>query len=176
MSSVSLESSQSKIVLAIDPGFDRVGWAVAAADSVHQISIKDFGCITTDRQHKLARRYQTISQEVESIIQQYQPVELAIEQIFFAKSTTTALKVSEARGVILATAIRYGLKIWEYSPPQIKLAVTGNGKADKAAMAKMLRLQLNLTGPLQDDAADALGLIITHASCQVPAIRGTTTT
>lgn len=154
----------SPVVLGLDPGYDRVGWAIATINSVHDISVLDFGCITTDRKQTRSFRYNQIFTQLTELVSEHQIAELAIEELFFAKNTTTAMHVAEARGVMLTVAFQHNLAISEYSPPQIKLAVTGDGRASKTALTKMVKLQLRLDEKkVPDDSYDALGLLITHA-------------
>lgn len=151
------------ITLGIDPGYDRIGWAIGTGLGPKP-KIIDFGCIQTKKKDSIFDRYQTIENELQKIIKQYQPHDLAIETLFFSRNKTTALRVSEARGVILSCCTRNKLGIWEYYPNQIKLTVTGNGQANKVAMEKMIRLQLNIPQiKIIDDAIDAIGIVLTHA-------------
>lgn len=163
------KSSEFPLILGIDPGYDRLGWAVGQISKKGrgEPDIKDLGCIITSRKNTITQRYLTLDSELQKIIDEYRPQQLAIEGLFFSKNKTTALKVAEARGVILSCAARNKLEIFEYFPNQIKLAVTGNGRANKVAMEKMLRLQLIL--PIKkkdkkiiDDAMDAVGVVLTH--------------
>ena len=149
------------ITLGIDPGYDRIGWAIGEGIG-SKPEIIDFGCVQTNK--NLFDRYQLIENQLQKIIQRHQPHELAIETLFFSKNKKTALQVSEARGVILSCCARNGLNIFEYYPNQIKLTVTGNGQANKTAMEKMVRLQLNVPpNKIIDDAIDAMGIVLTHA-------------
>ena len=154
--------SNQLITLGIDPGYDRIGWAIGKGLGSRP-EIIDFGCIQTDKAKSLFDRYQSMEKNLQEIIQQHQPHELAIETLFFFKNKKTALQVSEARGVILSCCTRNNLKIFEYYPNQIKLTVTGNGQANKKAMEKMIRLQLDIPQEkIIDDAIDALGIVLTH--------------
>jgi len=149
-------------ILGIDPGYDRVGWAVgtAQAQNWHHIF---HGCIKTAKELSLIERYRIISRELKQIIQQYQPSVAVIESLFFFKNQKTALKVSEARGVIINTCLNQNLEIAEFTPLQIKQAVTGYGRADKTSVDKMVRLQLKLTDQkIIDDAMDALAIMLTY--------------
>jgi len=149
-------------VLAIDPGYDRLGWAVGEQQS-SQLSVTQYGLIQTLKSESLADRYSSIQTQLEQIIIKYRPSQLAIESLFFFKNKSTALQVSEARGVVIGSCLKHGLKIYEYTPPQIKQAVTGYGQADKAAVAKMVELELKIkTVRMVDDVADALAILITH--------------
>jgi crossover junction endodeoxyribonuclease RuvC len=153
------------IIIAIDPGYDRLGWAVAQQQNkVWQLF--DYGCIITQRDSQLDQRYQQILQDLAKIVDKYQPQEAAIETLFWFKNQTTAMKVSEARGLILATLLQAGLKISQYTPLQIKQSVTGYGRATKKAVEKMVRLELAIdqkrAKDILDDTFDALALLICH--------------
>lgn len=148
-------------ILAIDPGYDRIGWAVG--NKSKSDATVAYGLIQTQKQATIFERYRQLQTELTDVIRQHHPTELAIEQLYFSKNTTTALRVSEARGVVIATCLAYGLTVFEYNPSSIKLAVTGHGAADKAAVEKMVRLELKLTTTqLIDDTIDALALFLTH--------------
>lgn len=151
------------IILGIDPGYDRVGWAVGRGTGPQPI-ILCFGCIQTPQKISLSQRYQLIDHQLSEVISIHQPQELAIETLYYSKNKKTALQVSEARGVILSCATRHHLHIFEYAPNQIKLAVTGYGHADKKAVEKMVRLQLTISEEkIIDDVIDALAIVLTHA-------------
>ncbi len=153
-------------LLGIDPGYDRVGWAIGQVNGA-KIAVLGFGCIETDKNQTLIQRYQQIDTQLQEILEQFQPVEAAIESLFFFKNQTTAMHVSEARGVIISCLFRHQVGFAEYTPLQIKQAVTGFGRADKKAVEKMVRLQLGLTQTnekILDDTMDALAILITHAS------------
>jgi len=148
--------------LAIDPGFDRIGVAVLEND---KLLFSD--CIETDRKSPHQERLLMIGKAVEKIIKKWKPEALAIEKLFFNQNVTNALKVSEARGVILYEAARAGLEIFEYSPQAIKIAVTGYGKADKAQIVNMVRKLIALPSKkMLDDEVDAIALGITHLATQ----------
>ena len=151
---------QSKTILAIDPGFDRIGIAILLANEV--LFSK---CIETDRKTSHEERLLEIGVSVRKIISKWKPEDLAIESLFFNQNITNALKVSEARGVVIYEAIQAGLKIFEYSPQAIKIAVTGYGKADKTQVADMVKRLVNMpkqSSKRLDDEIDAVALGITH--------------
>ena len=157
------------IVLAIDPGFDRIGWAAAQVWSGDKINLLSFGLIETNKKDDVFVRFRQIDQEITSLITEFGVQEAALESLFFFRNKTTVIRVAEARGIMLAALIRAGVKLFEYSPPQIKMAVAGFGRADKKAIEKMVRLQLHLddflqqTGtPVIDDTFDALAVLLTH--------------
>ena len=155
----------SPIIIGIDPGYDRLGWAVGQSGH-NGWQILDQGCIITNRQGQIEERYQQILTDLAAIIERYHQEEAAIETLFWFKNQTTAMQVSEARGLIMATLLRAGLKISQYTPLQIKQAVTGYGRADKKAVEKMVRLELaidqNRAKDILDDTFDALALLLCH--------------
>ena len=152
-------------ILGIDPGFDRVGWAVGSSSSAFDIKLLEYGCIQTNKKQDVFTRYKQIAAELKLIIQTHKPTELAIENLFFSKNTSTALRVSEARGIIIGTCLDSNTTVHEYNPNQIKQAVTGHGRATKTAMEKMVKLQFLLPKDekIIDDAIDALGILLTHS-------------
>ena len=155
-------SSSAPIILGIDPGYDRLGWAVATRSETGWEQVQ-LGCIQTDRQLSLIKRYQQLESELQQVIDRYRPQEAAIETLYFANNTTTALKIAEVRGLIIACLLRNQINIQQYNPVKIKQAVTGNGKADKQAMAKMIKLEFKLKDEaVLDDAIDALAVLFTH--------------
>jgi crossover junction endodeoxyribonuclease RuvC len=151
-------------VLAIDPGFDRIGAAVLEGDKV----LFSY-CIETDRKLPHSERLLEIGEAVRKIIKKWVPQSLAIEELFFNQNITNALKVSEARGVILYEGAQAGLEIYEYSPQAIKIAVTGYGKADKKQVENMVLKLVKLPKTARkklDDELDAIALGITHLATQ----------
>jgi len=147
--------------LGIDPGFDRMGWAIGKWTGKTWQSL-DFGCLKTNSEQSIFDRYQQILADLEALIVEFQPEVAGIESVFFSKNQKTALRVSEARGLIIAKLLQHDLELREFTPNQIKQAVTGNGHADKTAVAKMVRLGLQLGDqPIIDDAMDALATLLT---------------
>lgn len=147
-------------VLAIDPGFDRIGIAVLEENKVLFST-----CLTTDRKSSHSNRLLEIGGKIEEVVEKWQPTDLSIETLFFNQNTSTALKVSEARGVILYIAKKNGLDVYEYSPQAVKIAVTGYGKADKSQMNTMIQKLVKIPktkGKKLDDEMDAIALGITH--------------
>ncbi len=150
-------------ILGIDPGIGRVGWGIIEVNGSAFI-VHGFGCIETEVNSDIPGRLFAIYDEVQDIIKEYKPDVLSIEDLFFAKNAKTAFSVGQARGVILLAAEQANLKIAIYTPPQVKSAVTGYGKADKKQVGEMVKLQLHLKEvPKPDDTADALAIAITHA-------------
>lgn len=149
--------------IGIDPGYDRIGWAIGSIRQDRQLEIKDYGCLETTRQKPLVERFQELDNQLTKLVKSHHITQAAVETLFFARNTTTAINVSQARGVILSCLFRTQVKIFDYNPTQIKLAVTGNGRASKGAVAKMVRLQTKLPpGRQLDDALDAIATLITH--------------
>lgn len=147
-------------ILAIDPGYDRCGWAIMD----QKAKLIEFGCITTEKSQSFFERLSVVLKELSTKITQYKCAELAIETLFFSKNVKTAMRVAEVRGAITGLCLTNNMSIFEYSPVAIKQAATGNGKADKKAVEKMVRLQLKLANSekILDDALDALAIGITH--------------
>lgn len=122
-----------------------------------------YGVISTSAKTEMPQRLQQIHQELQQILEQYKPDTAGIEELFFGRNVTTAVTVGQARGVLLLTLANAQIPIGEYSPPKIKDAVTGYGKADKSQVQLMIRHLLNLEEiPRPDDAADGLAVAITH--------------
>lgn len=160
-----LEKLNKERVLAIDPGFDRLGVAVMEKGRKEEILYST--CLVTDRKETPAERLRFLGEGLRKIIEKYSPAALAIEKLFFNQNITTALRVAEARGVILYEAARGGLEIFEYSPQAVKIAVTGYGKASKADVARMVtRLVTLKSKPEFDDEIDAIAMGITHLATQ----------
>ena len=151
------------IILGIDPGTAITGYGVIKKDSC--LKMIDYGCIETSSNHSTAERLNILDKRLVKIINKYKPDKIAIEDIFFFKNVKTAIKVSQARGVILSRAAKTKKEIIEYTPLQIKQAVTSYGRADKSQVQKMVKLLLKLKElPKPDDAADALAAAICCAN------------
>lgn len=150
------------IILGIDPGYDRLGWGIIEAHGSSQAYI-EAGCITTDAGQPLFVRYQQLARQLDTVFKKHAVDVVSIESLFFFKNKKTALSVSEARGVILATCFHRCQEIYEYTPLEIKQTVTGNGRADKTAVEKMIRLQFNISDKKLDDTIDALAVALTYA-------------
>lgn len=149
-------------VLGIDPGLERVGFGVIDRQGSRLIPV-EFGVITTPR-IELCDRLTQIHKEVGELLERTRPSAFALERLYFAKNQTTAMDVARASGVILLAAAERGLVAQEYSPPQVKKGVVGNGAADKKQVGFMVTRLLGLKEtPKPDDAADALALAIACA-------------
>jgi crossover junction endodeoxyribonuclease RuvC len=148
-------------ILGIDPGYGRIGYGVIEGDRGEWTHVAH-GCIETDAQASFPERLLELKRDLLDIITTYQPTLSGIEELFFAKNVTTGMKVSEARGVIELTLHEAGIPIISVSPLQMKQAVVGYGRAEKAQLQEMVRVQLKLKKkPTPDDAADALGVALT---------------
>jgi len=154
-------------VLGIDPGYGRCGFGVIVRDddAPNGWRHKASGVITTSCDVDFPDRLLEIANDLIAIIDKHRPRMLVMEELFFAKNTTTALKVAQARGVIMLTARRSGLEIVEVKPNEVKQALTGYGAADKRQMQEMVKTVFGLASiPQPDDAADALAVAWTGAT------------
>ena len=146
--------------MGIDPGTGRLGFGIIEYTKVATKFI-DGGVITTDPHTPLADRLLTIHDDLEELLSFHKPEVLAVEKLFFTKNITTAISVSHARGVVLLLGKKQNCKLYEYTPNEIKQAVTGYGGADKSQIQEMVRVQLKLKSiPQPDDAADALAVAL----------------
>jgi len=151
------------IILGIDPGLAIVGWGVVESERGITRPIA-YGAITTPAHTDIEARLLMIQNDLETIIEKYKPDEMAVEELFFNTNITTGIAVAEARGVILCTAHKLGVKISEYTPLQVKQAVVGYGKAEKHQVISMVTSILKLPkAPKPDDTADAVAIAICHA-------------
>lgn len=151
-------------VLGIDPGYARCGWGVV--ELAGEPKYVAHGCFETSSDLDFEKRLLFLGDSCAEVIEKYQPDQMAMETIYFKQSTTTALKVAQARGVLFYVAAKHGLLIDEMTPTQVKTNLTGYGKADKAQMQQMVKLQLHLKEiPQPDDAADALAVAICGVLC-----------
>lgn len=143
-------------IIGIDPGTGRLGFGVIEVDG-RKIKLVDAGVITTPSTDTTEKRLKTIHDDLTSIITETKPTVMSVEKLFFAKNVTTAMAVSQARGVVLLLAESYSLELHEFTPLQIKHALTGYGRADKKQVQEMVKAILGLsTIPQPDDCADAL--------------------
>lgn len=155
------------VILGIDPGYGIVGYGVIEGER-QNFKPLDYGVIKTPADESLPQRLDRIVRGIELLTEKYKPDAIAIEELFFQNNQKTAIAVAEARGVILHTAYRYKNNLYEYTPMQIKMALTGYGKADKRQIQEMVKLLLKLKSiPKPDDAADALAVAMTHAQTSV---------
>lgn len=150
-------------ILGVDPGTGIVGFGVIEA-LAGELKMLDGGVIKTPPKEQDSKRLKTIFNELNDIIKQNKPDVVAVEKLFFAQNVTTAMSVSQARGVILLCGEQHNLPIFEYTPLQIKQAVVGYGRAEKHQVQEMVRVILKLSDiPKPDDCADALACAICHS-------------
>lgn len=148
-------------IIGIDPGYGRVGIGIIEGSHDQWKSVF-YTCIETDPKATFSDRIHYIYKELKTIVSEYKPDIAAVEELFFNKNTTTAMRVAEARGAILLTLQQAGLSVCEYTPLQVKQAIVGHGRAEKHQIQHMIPLQLGLKGKkIQDDAADALAVALT---------------
>ena len=149
------------VILGIDPGYAIVGYGVIEKNVKGQVRVIDYGVINTPKDVKFPTRLTIIQDALNSLIDKYKPDAVAVEELFFNQNITTGIAVAEARGVILCTVAKRIEKLFEFTPMEIKLAITGFGKADKKQMQYMTRTILGLkSDPKPDDAADALAVAL----------------
>ena len=152
-------------ILGIDPGLAIVGWGVIDSERGNSRPVA-FGSIRTPAHTLIESRLLMIENDLTEIINKYKPDEMAVEELFFNTNITTGIAVAEARGVILCTAHKLGVKISEYTPLQVKQAVVGYGKAEKRQVIAMVTSILKLPEPPKpDDTADAVAIALCHAQC-----------
>lgn len=159
--------TEPRVILSCDPGYDRLGVSIFSG-TVHKPELLFSTCITTDKKNTHEKRLAYIHKELAVLIEKYVPTHIALETLFFAKNTTTALKVAEARGVILALAGIHDIPVVEHSPQDVKIAVTGYGNAKKEDVILMTkRLITGISPSALDDEYDAIALGI----CALASIR-----
>lgn len=150
-------------ILGIDPGIGITGWSIV--DQLESAQLVAAGTIETKPKSPTATRLVAIHDQLTALLDKFSPNQLAVEKLFFARNVTTAMAVSQARGIVLFGCASAGLSIYEYTPLQIKQAIVGYGRATKPQVNKMLSHHINGPIPKQDDAADAIAVAITHLAC-----------
>ena len=152
------------IILGIDPGLADTGFGVIKKQA-DKLKMVDYGCIKTKSTQPLAHRLAEIHQSLNQLIKTYRPSVISIEKLFFCKNLKTAIAVGQARGVVLLSAGQHHLTVKEFTPLEVKLALTGYGKASKTQVKQMVKTVLNLAQlPKSDDAADALACAVCSAN------------
>jgi len=155
----------SNIILGIDPGIADTGYGVIEKSKNGKLICLDYGSIKTSAKLCLSERLEILNKSLNTIIKKYKPKLISVEELFFCKNVKTALIVGHARGVVLLTAKQSKIPMVEFTPLQIKQAVSTYGKADKVQVQKMVKLLLDLSElPKPDDAADALAAAICAAN------------
>ena len=152
-------------IIGIDPGFDRLGIAIIDKEGTQETLVYST-CIITTRTNSFEERLLRIGKELSSILKGYQPHDIAIETLFFTKNQKTVITVAEVRGLCIYLAHIHQAKLHEYSPPQIKLAITGNGRASKEDVALMVEriLKQKIVSKTLDDEIDAIAIALTHSA------------
>ena len=151
------------IILGIDPGFATMGWGVIKSEKGNATVI-DYGVVTTPKTESLPTRLAMLEVGIKKLIERFKPDEIALEELFFNTNITTAINVAQARGVIILTCVKECGRLYEYTPLQIKQALTGYGRAEKRQIQAMVKTFLRLEKvPKPDDAADALAVALTHS-------------
>lgn len=149
-------------ILGIDPGYGIIGFSIIDKKKTGN-EVVDYGVITTPKDMPFNERLRAIYESMGKLIDNYTPDEVAIEKLYFNKNITTGIPVAEARGVILLSIVMKNIPIFEYTPQEIKMALTGLGKADKSQVQFMVKTLLHLTKiPRPDDAADAVAVALCH--------------
>lgn len=150
------------IILGIDPGYAIVGYGVLEYSN-NKFKVIEYGAITTDSKTDMFDRFKSIYDDICDVMERTKPDFMAIEELFFNSNQKTAINVAQARGVILLAAMNRGIRIFEYTPLQVKQAVAGYGRADKKQVQQMVKLLLGLKEvPKPDDTADAVAIAICH--------------
>lgn len=156
------------IIIGIDPGIAITGWGIIKKIKT-KLKAVDYGCIETSPNLPSGERLKKINNELNKLIKKHSPKVLAVENLYFFKNLKTAMPVSQAKGVVLLTAAKKKIPVYEFTPLQVKMAITGYGKAEKKQVQEMIKVLLNLkkipkfaNKKLGNDAADALGIAICY--------------
>ncbi len=153
----------AKVALGVDPGTAITGYGVVAEDERGEFELLACGVIRTAADQPMHLRLLEIFRDLQALIAEFAPAEMAVEKLFFGRNVTTAITVGQARGAILLAAAVAGLAVVEYTPAEVKQAISGYGNADKRQVQEMVRHLLNLaTAPEPDDAADGVAIAICH--------------
>ncbi len=158
-------NSESTIILGIDPGYDRVGIAVIEKLLRGKEVVLHSECFQTSSKDTIYDRMLSVGKKIASTISEYNPSSLAIETLFITKNQKTAMRVSEVRGIIIYEALRVQIPVFEYSPMQVKMSITGDGTSDKPRIQKMVKLLVNFPKKEAiDDEYDAIAVALTHSA------------
>ncbi len=150
------------VIVGFDPGLATLGYGVIEVIG-DKVKMLDYGAVITQKDDALPLRLEKIEKGVKYILEKFKPEEIAVEELFFVQNVTNGIAVAHARGVLLLTATKYCEKLFEYTPLQIKQALTGYGRAEKRQIQEMVKSYLHLDKiPRPDDAADALAVALTH--------------
>lgn len=158
------------IVLGIDPGTARTGYGIVAREG-SRLTVLDYGCLETIPDRPLEARLLLIHEAVSELIEVHRPEAIGVERLFFNRNVQTAFAVGQARGVVLLAAAQHGLRLLEFGPHEVKVAVTGYGRAPKEQVQRMVQIVLAMTElPRPDDAADALAVAVCTAHSLIPQV------
>ncbi len=153
-------------ILGIDPGYDRLGIAVIEKPIKGKEILLYSTCLQTSAKDTIYERFRKIGVEVKRVIKEFEPDVLAIETLFITKNQKTAMRVSEARGIIIYEALSANVPIYEYTPMQIKVAVTSDGNSDKERIIRMVKILIDIPKKdAKDDEYDAIAVALTHSAC-----------
>ena len=156
-----MPTKKNERIIGIDPGFGRIGWGVIELRKGKWCGVA-YGCIETDKKADFPSRLEELSIDLSEVIKKYKPDYSAVEELFFYRNVTTAIKVGQARGVILLTLKQNKVPVYEFTPLQIKQSITGYGRAEKGQLQRMVKMMLGVKKPITpDDAADALAVALT---------------
>lgn len=156
------------IILGIDPGIATMGYGVLQKQRNGKVTVIDYGVVLTPKEESLPVRLAMLEEGLNQIFDKFKPDEVAIEELFFSKNVKTGIAVAHARGIMLLSSIKRCGKLFEYTPMQIKQALTGFGRADKGQIQRVTTSLLNLKSiPKPDDAADALAVALCHANASI---------
>lgn len=152
---------KDQIILGVDPGYGRMGYGIIKKEKGKEWVALEWGCVETVPNSVFVERIAILHDELVRLIKKYKPERMAVEDLFFFKNAKTAMKVGQARGVILLTAVQNNLEVDEFTPLQVKRAITGYGRAEKKQMQKMVAVILGIPQKIKsDDAADALAIAL----------------
>jgi crossover junction endodeoxyribonuclease RuvC len=158
-----------RIVVGIDPGTAITGYGVVGQTVTGDFELLACGVIRTAADQRMTERLRELYTDFVSLLDEFKPDQVAIEKLFFGRNVTTAITVGQARGVILLAAAQHGLAVAEYTPAEVKQAITGYGNAEKRQMQEMVQLILQLPElPRPDDAADGVAVALCHLQCIFP--------
>lgn len=158
-------NKDSLIILGIDPGYGRLGVAVIKKTNKTKEYLIFSDCIETETSDDIYSRFKDIGQQISMLLDKYKPAEVALESLFIVKNQKTAMRVAEVRGIIIYEIVKRGLPVYEYTPLQIKSAVTGDGASDKIRIIKMIHLLVEVRKKITlDDEYDAIAVALTHSA------------
>jgi len=151
-------------ILGIDPGYDRLGIAVLEKPARGKEVVLFSECFSTSSKDSIYDRLKSVGDEVARVMGEFKPDEITLETLFITKNQKTAMRVAEVRGIIIYEAVLRGIAVFEYSPMEVKMAVTGDGTSDKSRVIKMIHLLVDIPPKKHDDEYDAIAVALTHAA------------